>query len=99
MFGLGAELIGGLGLGGQLAVSATMIMAAFYLWRAQRVASIVVALFATGAGYVLVLLIAAAFAIAAGWIDPNPGRIGEHVGRGIGLAWELVRDRLVGGSL
>lgn len=89
MFATLLELLD-VGLGGSLAISATLVVAALYVYRAAAVAKVVGALFGTAVGYVIVLCVSAASAIALGWVDPNVAVIIDHVAEGLDVALEAV---------
>lgn len=80
----------GVGLGGQIGISAGLVIAALYVYRAAALAKLVGALFGTVVGYAIMLCVAAAAAIAAGWIDPNVGVIMAHVAEGLSTGLEAA---------
>ena len=82
------EIVSSLGLGPQLTIAASLALVGCYLYRVAALASVVTALVGNAITYVLVVLLAAAGAIAAGWVDPHPGVLLEHIGRAIGAAGE-----------
>ena len=83
------ELVG-VGLGGQIAISATLVLAALYVYRAAALARLVGALFGTLAGYAIMLCVAAAAAISLGWVDPNVGVITSHVAEALSACLDAV---------
>ena len=85
-----AELLDLLGVGmkGSIGISAVLLMAALYVYRAAAVAKLVGALFGTLVGYAIMLCVAAAAAIGLGWVDPNVGVIMSHVAEGTATALE-----------
>ncbi|WP_058365962.1 hypothetical protein [Haloparvum sedimenti] len=93
------EIVSSLGLGGQVVTAATLFLGAIYVYRAQAVARIAVAVGGTLAGYALVLLIVLAVATGLGWVDPRPATVFEHAravwsflsGRGAEWLMEVVR--------
>ena len=94
------DILRSAGLGGDIILGAMAILVAWYLFKSVKLGKLVGAALASGVGYAMVLLIGAGVAIAAGWIDPNLGRIGQHVGsvtdavaRWLG---DLLADRLEG---
>lgn len=72
------NLVGSLGLGSQLTIVASLALVGFYLYRAAALASVVTTVVGSAVTYTLVVLLAAAGAIAAGWIDPHPAVLFEH---------------------
>lgn len=88
------ELVADLGLPQQLGISATLILGAWYVYRAKTVATVVATIFTSAVGYALVLLLAAAGAVAAGWVDPNLSVITDHVGTAIQAILEAIGGRL-----
>lgn len=75
------DVLGTMGFGHQVLVSVTLILVALYVWRAAAIARLVGALVGTAVGYVIMLCVAAAVAIAGGWIDFHPDIITAHAAR------------------
>ena len=73
------DLVTSLGLGPPVTIAATLLLGGFYLYRAAALASVVTAVLGSAVTYVLVVLLAAAGAIAAGWVDPHPSVVVTHV--------------------
>lgn len=73
------DIVSGLGLGPQLTIAATLALVGVYLYRAAALASLVATLAGSAVTYVLVVLLAAAGAVAAGWVSPNPSVLFAHV--------------------
>ena len=92
------EFLSTLGFGSQVVVAASLVVVAFYVYRAVSVGSLVVGVFSLIATHALVLLIAFAVVIALGWVVPNAGTMVEHArlvwdfasGRGFSLARSLL---------
>ena len=82
------DLVGSLGLGSQVTIAASLALVGFYLYRAAALASVVTAVVGSAVTYVLVVLLAAAGAIAAGWIDPHPAVLFEHASEAVSIASE-----------
>jgi hypothetical protein len=90
------DALRGLGLGGQLLVAATLLMGGVYAWKGAKTVNLVAAYAASGMLYVVVLLVAIGLAIAAGWIDPNPGAFLSFVGDVVDAVLGAIGDRLSG---
>ena len=86
------ELISSLGLGPQLTIAASLLLGGFYLYRAAALASLLTAVLGSAVTYVLVVLLAAAGAIAAGWVDPHPGVLVGHAAEATAAASEHGTD-------
>ena len=82
------NLVGSLGLGSQLTIAASLALVGFYLYRAAALASVVTTVVGSAVTYTLVVLLAAAGAIAAGWIDPHPAVLFEHASEAVAIASE-----------
>ncbi|ELZ56757.1 MULTISPECIES: hypothetical protein [Halorubrum] len=92
------DFLSTLGFGSQVVVAASLVVVAFYVYRAVSIGSIVVSVLSLMATHALVLLVAFAVVIALGWVAPNAGTMLEHVrlvwdfasGRGVSFARSLV---------
>lgn len=78
MFGTVHGLVTSLGLGTQVAMAATLVVAAFYVYRAVGLARVVSGVLGTLTREVLVLLVVGAVVIGLGWASPNVGTMIEH---------------------
>lgn len=67
------------GAGEQLVIAAFALVAAFYVFKVVKIGKLVGGLVSSAAGYGIVILVGAGLAIALGWVDPNLGRIGQHI--------------------
>ncbi|OYR82952.1 hypothetical protein DJ84_09105 [Halorubrum ezzemoulense] len=83
------EFLSTLGFGSQVVVAASLVVVAFYVYRAVSVGGLVVSVFSLIATHALVLLIAFAVVIALGWVAPNAGTIFEHAR----FVWEFASGR------
>lgn len=82
------DLVGSLGLGSQVTIAASLALVGFYVYRTAALASVVTAVVGSAVTYVLVVLLAAAGAIAAGWVDPHPAVLFEHASEVVSIAIE-----------
>jgi len=80
------EVMRMLGVRGSAVGGASLLLVAFYLWRAKRVGSRVATMGAAVVAYSVAILVVLAVVLALGWADPNPGVISEHVHAGVSLA-------------
>jgi hypothetical protein len=64
-----------LGVGGQAMVAAVLLAGALYAYKGAGLAKFAAMQAASGLWYVVVLGVALAVAILAGWIDPNPDAV------------------------
>lgn len=80
------ELIGALGLGQQVMFSASILMVALYVWRAAMVARLVATLFSTLIGWVIMLFVVTAVAVAFGWVDLYPAAILDSLSKWLSAA-------------
>ena len=71
------ELLGWLGLGGSITTAAAIGLVALYARKGAKGLGFVAAVVGSGVSYLVVSLVALAIAIAAGWLDPNPGAFFE----------------------
>ncbi|OYR45276.1 hypothetical protein [Halorubrum sp. Hd13] len=78
MFGTVHGLVTSLGLGTQVAMAATLVVAAFYVYRAVGLARVVSGVLGTLTREVLVLLVVGAVVIGLGWASPNVGTLVDH---------------------
>jgi hypothetical protein len=79
MIELIVELLGGLGLGGQLATAASIGAIGWYTWRAGALAAIVASVLGSLRLIVIGLAVVLAFGVAIGWIDLAVGEIVSDV--------------------
>lgn len=77
-----------LGLRGGAIAAAACVLCAFYLLRAKSVGARAASMAAALVAYSVVSLFILAFALAAGWFEPNMGVISEHVHEAMRLALE-----------
>ncbi len=78
MFGAVRGVVSSLGLGSQAVLAATLLVSAFYVYRAVGIARLVTGLLGTLTREVLILLLVAAVVIGLGWASPNVGTALEH---------------------
>ncbi|EMA59920.1 hypothetical protein [Halorubrum kocurii] len=78
MFGAVREIVTSMGLGSQVAMAATLVVAAFYVYRAVGMARVVSGVLGTLTREVLVLLVVGAVVIGLGWASPNVGTAIDH---------------------
>lgn len=90
------DILRSAGLGGDIVLGAMAILVAWYLFKSVKVGKFIGAALASGVGYAMVLLIGAGVAIAAGWIDPNLGRIGQHISTVTDAVANKLADFLAG---
>ncbi|WP_181693291.1 hypothetical protein [Natronomonas sp. LN261] len=98
MFGLVSELIGGLGLGGQVTTAVIVAGAGWYLWRVGAVASALASILSSAQAIGISVAIALAVAIALGWIDLSIASITSDVATAASKVPGVFRD-LFGGVL
>ncbi|WP_144900894.1 hypothetical protein [Halobellus captivus] len=77
-----------LGLRGSAIGAASLVLVAFYLWRAKRIGSRAATMSAAAIAYSVASLVVLALVLALGWADPNPGVAMEHVREGASVAIE-----------
>ena len=83
------EFLSTLGFGSQVVVAASLVVVAFYVYRAVSIGSVVVSVASLIATHALVLLVAFAVVIALGWVAPNAGTMLEHAR----LVWDFGSDQ------
>jgi len=83
-----------LGVGGQVLVAAVLFAAAIYAYKGAAVARLAALQAASGLWYVVVLAVALAAAILAGWIDPNPSAFLAFVESAVSTGASLLGDLL-----
>lgn len=79
MFGVLRGIVGGLGFGSQVMLALSLLVAAFYVYRAVGVARIVTGVLGRLTREALVLLVAGAVVIGLGWASPNVGTVLAHL--------------------
>ena len=97
MFGL-RGIVSSLGLGESAVLAATLLVTAFYVYRAVGIARIVTGAVGALTRETLVLLVVAAIVLGLGWASPNAGVMLDHVrtaggwidDRGLGLVRRVV---------
>lgn len=82
------EMLRVLGVRGGAIGGASLLVVAFYLWRAKRVGARAAGFGAALVAYSVATLVVLGAAIALGWADPNPGVVSEHIREGVSLAIE-----------
>jgi hypothetical protein len=90
------DLLQALGVGGSVLAAAGLLAAALYAYKAGGILKIGAQVAASGLFYVVVVAVATALAILAGWIDPNPGAFFAFVGDVVDAVLGFVADRLSG---
>lgn len=83
------ECMASLGLGSQLVVAGSLVMAALYVYRVVGIARIIAGIAGLIATHALVILVVFAAVIALGWVAPNADTMMSHAR----IAWELASDR------
>ena len=83
------EFMASLGLGSQLVVAGSLVMAALYVYRVVGIARIIAGIAGLIATHALVILVVFAAGIALGWVAPNADTMMSHAQ----IAWELASDR------
>lgn len=73
------DILGSLGLGSQLTLAGTLLVAAFYALRMVSGARTVGAILSNGVAYGVAIVVAAALAIGLGWVDPSIATATDHV--------------------
>ena len=88
MFGL-RGIVSSLGLGESAVLAATLLVTAFYVYRAVGIARIVTGVVGALTRETLVLLVVAAIVLGLGWASPNAGVMWEHVN----ALWAFLTER------
>ena len=78
MFGAIRGIVSSMGLGSQVAMAATLVVAAFYVYRAVGMARVVSGVLGTLTREVLVVLVVSAVVIGLGWASPNVATVIDH---------------------
>jgi hypothetical protein len=84
------SIIDALGLGGELAIAATLAVVAWYAIKAVSLAGTVGSAAASGVSYVVAALVAVGAAIAFGWVDPQPGAFFQSIKTWARTVWDAV---------
>ena len=79
MLGGVRTLVASMGLGSKVAFAATLLVTAFYIYRAIGVARLVSDVVGTLTHEILVVLVIAAVFIGLGWASPNVGVAVDHI--------------------
>lgn len=91
MFGL-RGIVSSLGLGQQAVLAATLLVTAFYVYRAVGIARLVSGVLSTVTRETLVLLVVGAVILGLGWASPNSAVVWEHVR----ALWAVVDEHAIG---
>ncbi|EMA01825.1 hypothetical protein C437_15436 [Haloarcula vallismortis ATCC 29715] len=86
------DLLSQLGVGGQVMVAGSLVMAAYYLLKGKKYAGMAAAVGGSMVVYGVVVLVALAVAIGLGWLDPNPELMHDALDGVLGPASEMLRD-------
>lgn len=81
-----------LGLGQSILVAAVLFIGVVYLWRGRKWGQVVVGIVGTVWLVTIAAILAVGFAVALGWVDPNPGAFMHDVGAAAGWLWGAVRN-------
>lgn len=73
------DVLSGLGFGQRVLVAASLILVVLYALKGRRTASTVAGLMGTAWFAVVVVAVAFAIAILAGWVDPSPAKFWSDV--------------------
>lgn len=109
MLGGVRTLVASMGFGSKVAFAATLLVTAFYIYRAIGVARLVSDVVGTLTHELLVVLVIAAVLVGLGWASPNVGVAVDHVqlasrevlefATGAGKRWVLrLVERVAGGA-
>lgn len=94
MIGILVEVLGGLGLGGQLATAAAIASGGWYLWRVGAIAGMIASVLSSARLIGISLAVVLAGAVALGWIDVSIGAFVDDVLSAASRLPAIVRDLL-----